>query len=74
MNKQAKIIEKQGAQSPNGREMRMELRSGAKGTGKLIQSVTYWPWSPKSVDAASEIMRQSAERAGVTVTPYEPED
>lgn len=70
----AKVIEKQGAKTPNGREVRLQLRRGENGTGEIIQEVVAWPWSPKSMEQADEIMRQAADRAGVKLTPYEPED
>jgi len=63
----AKIIKKLGTISPNGREMRLQLRHGARGKGALIQSVIYWPWSDKSVEAAYNIIYAAAERAGVKI-------
>jgi len=63
----AAIISKPGDVTPNGRERRWELRQGAKGTGGLIQAVTFWPWSEKSVEQAERVMSAAAERAGVEI-------
>ena len=46
---------------------RMELRAGAKGTGKLIQSCTYWPRYAVSSDKAHEMMFDADQRAGVEI-------
>lgn len=64
MSKQqiAKVVTKQGKQTPNGREMVMEVRGGEKGTGKNFGSVIYWPWSGPSCDQADKIVEEIAER------------
>lgn len=46
---------------------RMELRAGEKGTGKLIQAVTYWPRHAISSDKAHEILFDAAQRANVEI-------
>ena len=63
----AKIIYKNGALTPNGREKIMQLRRGAKGTGELIHSVRYWPWSEKSVEAADHSIFEAARNAQVEI-------
>jgi len=63
----AKVVTKNGQMSPNGRERRFELRSGTRGTGRKIAAVTFWPWSPKSVEAAEEYIFAAAQRAGVEI-------
>ena len=63
----AKVVVKSGKPTPNGREMKMQLRMGAEGTGRIIQEIIYWPWSRQSVDAATEIMRSAAKFAGVNI-------
>jgi hypothetical protein len=57
--------------TPNGRERVMELRAGAKGTGKLIARVSYWPWSAKSCEVADEYIFTAARREGYEVPPAE---
>ena len=62
MSKQiAKVVSKQGKQTPNGREMVMEVRAGKKGTGKKFGSVIYWPWSGPSCDQADRVVAEIAE-------------
>jgi len=65
--KKAKVVIKQGRLIPNGREARMCLRVGEKGTGKLLGEVIYWPWSAISYDQASEIIKQIAAKHGVEI-------
>jgi len=67
MTKKAMITTKNGAMTPNGRERIMELRAGAKGTGKVLFQVIYWPWSDKSCEQADEIVFQAARMARVEV-------
>lgn len=58
----AKVVTKQGKQTPNGREMVMEIRAGEKGTGKSFGSVIYWPWSGPSCDQADTVVAEIAKR------------
>lgn len=51
----------------------MVLAAGAKGTGKAISTVNFWPWSPKSVDAAEDILFAAAELAGFEIVWDDPE-
>ena len=53
----------------NEREAKLELRGGEKGTGRVLHTVRYWPWSGKSVDAAYNMIYNVAEREGVEVVP-----
>ena len=70
-----KIIQKQGALTPNGHEAHLEVRRGAKGTGTQVGStVIYWPWSGDSEDAAWEMAEDIARRAGLEIVPSEFED
>lgn len=72
--KKARIVEKQGAITPNGRDAVLQLRKGEKGTGEVVQSVRMWPWSPRSVEAAHDIMRQVADRANLDIVPQDPDE
>lgn len=63
----ASVIGKAGEMTPNGREGKWELRHGAVGKGRLIQAVTFWPWSGRSVEEAEKVIAAAAERAGVTI-------
>ena len=63
----ATVVCKQGKMTPNGREGKMELRRGAKGTGKLLGAVTYWPWSGISIGEAEKMIIEVAEREEVTI-------
>lgn len=49
---------------------RLALRSGAKGTGKVLWSCTYWHDSPPAVNGAYERARDAAELAGVEIVSY----
>jgi hypothetical protein len=51
----------------NGQERRATLRAGAKGQGKVIQVVNYWPDSGPSMDAADRIFTEVAAREGYTI-------
>lgn len=62
---QAKVITKNGSVTPSGREKVMEVRSGKSGTGKVLGSVKYWPWSSPSCDAADRIVGEIAAKHGV---------
>lgn len=64
---EAKVVQKRGRKTPNGYESRYELRMGRSGTGKLIASVIYWPWSGKSIEAAERTIQAAARQAGVEV-------
>ena len=46
---------------------RLLLRAGAKGTGRILHSVRYWPWSPLSCDAADDVLFAAAERLGYEI-------
>lgn len=43
------------------------LRGGAKGSGKLLKVVTYWPRHRGSVDDAYEIFQEVAAREGYEI-------
>jgi len=51
----------------NGQERRAELRGGAKGEGKLIQVINYWPHSGPSMDAADRQFAAAAEAEGYEI-------
>lgn len=51
----------------NGQERRATLRSGAKGEGRVLQAVNYWPNSGSSLDAAYRIFKDVAEREGYEI-------
>lgn len=63
------VIEKQKGhhQSGGAENADMVLRAGAKGKGRRIQVVHFWPWSPKSVDKAENIMFEAAKAEGVKI-------
>ncbi len=63
----AKVVYKNGNQTANGRERIMELRRGSKGTGEVLATVRYWPWSDKSVESADNYIFQAAKQADVEV-------
>lgn len=51
----------------NGQERRATLRAGAKGTGRVLRVVNYWPESHGSVDAAYSIFQAAAHNEGYTI-------
>ena len=51
----------------NGQERSAHLRAGANGTGKILQTVKYWPHSSPSRDAAANIFEDVAKRDGYTI-------
>lgn len=59
--KYAKVVETKA----NATENRLSIRSGEKGTGKVIGSTLFWPNSGPSVDAAWRIIDEIARREGV---------
>lgn len=63
------VIEKQKGrhQSGTAQNANMVLRAGAKGKGRRIQIVHFWPWSPKSVDKAEAILFEVAEAKGIEI-------
>lgn len=63
MAKQAKVIQKSGRMTPNGRESVTELRAGEKGTGKVLGSVISWPWSASSEEEADRVFGEIERRA-----------
>ena len=69
--KKGKIVVKKGASTPNGREKKLEVRRGKKGKGELAGSVTYWPWSPKSVSGAFNLAEEIAARAGLELEDFD---
>ena len=58
--KKGKLVTRKGSRTPNGYEKRLEVRRGKKGQGKLVGSVSYWPWSPKSVSGAFSLAEEIA--------------
>lgn len=62
---QAKVVTKNGNVTPNGREKVMEVRAGKSGTGKVLGSVKFWPWSAPSCDAADRIVDEIAAKHDV---------
>lgn len=74
MTNLARITEKRGRMTPNGRERIMQLRAGAAGTGALIGETIYWPWSGPSIDEAHRIMRAIARDAGYEIVKIDPDD
>ena len=66
-----KLIVKKGSLTPNGRARRLEVRRGKKGQGKLVGSVNYWPWSPKSVSGAFNFAEEIAARAGLELEDFD---
>ena len=67
MAEQAAVVRKAGHVTPNGREGIWELRHGAKGAGALIQKVTFWPWSDKSVESSERCISAAADSAHVEI-------
>lgn len=62
MKRFAKVTSTQGQRTPNGVERVYRVRGGKKGTGKQIGfSVTCWPWSTPSMDAAEKILDEIIE-------------
>lgn len=63
------VIKNRKGRHPQGgpREATMVLKAGARGKGRVIQICHYWPWSPKSVDAAEGIMSEAARREGYQI-------
>jgi hypothetical protein len=57
----------------DSKNARLELRSGERGTGKVLQSVTYWPDSPRSEEEAYRILTDEAERIGAALTQHSPD-
>lgn len=58
----AKVVEKQGQRTPNGRERIAEIHLGAKGKGRQVgRSVIYWPWSGPSCEQADKIIAEIAQ-------------
>lgn len=51
----------------NGQERRATLRAGAKGEGKVLQVVNYWPHSGPSIEQAYKIFSEVAERQGYAI-------
>ncbi len=51
----------------DSRTNRLQLRSGAKGTGKVLWSGQYWPDSGKSVEQIYDYMAEAASRLDVEV-------
>jgi len=54
----------------DSRNARLELRSGERGTGKVLHSVTYWTDSPRSEEDAYRILTDEAERIGASLTQH----
>ena len=70
MNKKARVITKnRKGHHPQGgpQNATMELRAGAKGTGRKLQIVRFWPWSATSVAKADEIMAEAAVAEGYEI-------
>ena len=68
--KKGKLVAKKGSRTPNGREKKLEIRRGKKGKGGLAGSVTYWPWSSKSVSGAFSLAEEIAARAGLELEDF----
>ena len=45
----------------------LHLRAGRLGTGRIIASTDYWPWSGKSVEAAYNHLYAVARREGYEI-------
>lgn len=71
MTKKAAVITKNGQMTPNGRERVMHLRIGAKGTGKELMAVSYWPWSAKSCEQADRYIAAAADRHDVEIVEWD---
>lgn len=56
----------------DSRNRNLRLRAGAKGTGKVLFSVLYWPDSPRSEEKAYDLIHSEANRLGLTLTQHEP--
>ena len=65
MNGKPAFIKWYGKQ--NGQERRAELRAGARGQGKVLQVVNYWPHSGPSMESADRIFDEVAARDGYVV-------
>ena len=68
--KKARIVveNRKGRHQDGGAEnASMVLRAGAKGKGRKIQVVHFWPWSPASVDKAEGIIFEAAKAEGVEI-------
>jgi hypothetical protein len=51
----------------NGDEMVSELRAGAKGKGRVLASVRFWPWSAPSCKAADRILAAGIRQHNVEI-------
>lgn len=51
----------------NGQERKATLRAGTKGTGKIIETVNYWPDSAASNQAAWDIFQSRARIEGYQI-------
>lgn len=58
----------------DSRNARLDIRAGKKGTGKVLWSCDYWPWSVRSVEAAYDMAASWAARNGVTLTQHDPDE
>ena len=72
--KAARVIIKnhKGHHSPGGSHSSradMVLVGGIKGKGKELTRIEYWPWSPKSVEAAKDHLFAAADRQGYEIVP-----
>ena len=70
MGKKARIVRgKVLARDWDGtiKEEELLLRAGAKGTGKVLHTVQYWPWSSKSEEAAYTILYEIAQQLGYEI-------
>lgn len=47
----------------------LHLRAGAKGRGRVLSSVEYWPWSPRSCEAADHHLYAVAEKLEYEIVP-----
>jgi len=54
----------------DSKNARLELRSGERGTGKVLHSVIYWPDSSRSEEEAYRLIHAEAERIGITLTQH----
>lgn len=72
MAKPARVVvrNQKGRHAQGGAESAdMVLVAGRRGTGKALYTCNYWPWSPKSVDAAEHHIWAAAERMGYEIIP-----
>jgi hypothetical protein len=70
--KKAQIIirNEKGTHAQGGPENAdLVLKAGEKGTGQDIKVVHYWPWSPKSVEKAYDVLYEVAKREGYEIIP-----